>query len=538
MADVYRAYDPDIGREVAIKALKVEYRSDQEFSARFLREARAAGALHHPNIATVYDVGEADGIPYIAMELVEGNPLDQVLQSQGRIPFERFLGLAIQLCDALAFAHAQGIVHRDVKPSNILLSHDGKTAKLLDFGVARIGGGDGSDERYMARTQAGQVIGTPRYMSPEQALGLPVDNRSDLFSLGAVLYEMVTGKVAFGSSGLATLAIQIAQEKVSPIERAAADCPKGVCQIIEKLLAKKPDQRFSDGAQVAKALAQELSALSNEDTVSSKGLSISVKLPLALVGITLITLLLTISAVLDRQQQILENMATTSGEMVANFVSNNTAVLMADNAGLPPDQQDWAPLQAFVTTAALDQGVRGVIVSDSRGIIRAATDSKRIGQQYAPPIGETKLAGEDGLSVTNATETNDIRFVRPIRYAGADFGSIDLLLPRDALDAAMAKSHNVMLILASIILLIVWAVGYLSGALVAKPLRRLMRSFDAAPERDFAMRISHKRRDEFGMLFDSFNRMAAAAEERVERAPSAPQSLEATRIQTSRRRAA
>lgn len=538
MADVYRAYDPDIGRVVAIKALKPEYRSDLEFSGRFLREAQAAGALHHPNIATVYDVGEAEGVPYIAMELVEGDPLDQVLQSHGRIPFERFLGLAIQLCDALAFAHAQGIVHRDVKPSNILLSHDGKTAKLLDFGVARIGGGDGSDDRYMARTQAGQVIGTPRYMSPEQALGLPVDNRSDLFSLGAVLYEMVTGKVAFGSSGLATLAVQIAQEKVSPIERTAADCPKGVCQIIEKLLAKKPDQRFSDGTQVSKALEQELLALASDDVIGSKGLSISVKLPLALVGITLITLLLTISAVLDRQQQILEHMATTSGEMVANFVSNNTAVLMADNAGLPADQQDWAPLQAFVTTAALDEGVRGVIVSDSSGIIRAATDSKRIGQKYAPPVGETKLAGEHGLSVTNAADTNDLRFVRPIRYAGADFGSIDLLLPRDALDAAMAKSHQVMLILASIILLIVWAVGYLSGAMVARPLRRLMRSFDAAPERDFAMRISHKRRDEFGMLFDSFNRMAAAAEERVERAPSAPQSLEATRIQTSRRHAA
>lgn len=540
MADVYRAYDPDIGRVVAIKALKTEYRSDSEFSARFVREARAAGALHHPNIATIFDVGEADGIPYIAMELVEGQPLDQVLQASGRIPCKRLLRLAIQLSDALAFAHAQGIVHRDVKPSNILLSRDGNTAKLLDFGVARIGSGgnDGSEERYLARTQAGQVIGTPRYMSPEQALGLAVDNRSDLFSLGAVLYEMTTGKTAFGSTGLATLAIQIAQERVAPIDQFTADCPKGVCQIIEKLLAKKPDQRFADGSQVSKALAQELSALSDEDTTSPKGLSISFKLPLALVSITLITLVFAISATLARQEKILEKMATTSGDMVAKFVSNNIAVMMADNAGLPPSEQDWAPLQAFVTTAALDEGVHGVVVSDASGLIRAATDRKLVGQRYTKPLDETVLSAEGGLSVTHAADANDLRFIRPIRYAGADFGSVDLLLPRDELDAAMAKSHNDMMILASIIILVVWAVSYLSGALVTRPLRRLMLSFDAAPKRDFAMRISHKRRDEFGMLFDSFNRMAAAAEERINTTPTAPQSLDATRIQIAPRKAA
>ena len=204
MADVFRAHDPDIGRVVAIKALKPDYRRDPELGARFLREARAAGALNHPNIATIYDVGEADGVPYIAMELIEGLPIDAVLQAQGRMPFERVLALGVQLSGALAYAHSLGIVHRDVKPSNILLAADGKTAKLLDFGVARIGESEGQ----LARTQAGQMIGTPRYMSPEQALGLPVDPRSDLFSLGAVLYEMLTGKSAFDATGLATLALQ------------------------------------------------------------------------------------------------------------------------------------------------------------------------------------------------------------------------------------------------------------------------------------------------------------------------------------------
>jgi len=139
MAEVFRAYDTGIDRVVAIKALKAEYRSDPDLSRRFVREATAAGTLNHPHIATIHDVGEADGTAYIAMEMVAGQPLDEVLQTNGRMGYERVLALGIQMADALAYAHTRGIVHRDVKPSNILISADGQTAKLLDFGVARIG---------------------------------------------------------------------------------------------------------------------------------------------------------------------------------------------------------------------------------------------------------------------------------------------------------------------------------------------------------------------------------------------------------------
>ncbi|AQR73838.1 serine/threonine-protein kinase [Sphingomonas sp. LM7] len=538
MADVFRAHDPDIGRVVAIKALKPDYRRDPELGARFLREARAAGALNHPNIATIYDVGEADGVPYIAMELVEGRPLDMVLQAQGRMPFERVLALGAQLSDALAYAHAQGIVHRDVKPSNILLSSDGKTAKLLDFGVARIGESDGGiADRQMARTQAGQMIGTPRYMSPEQALGLPVDPRSDLFSLGAVLYEMVTGKTAFDATGLATLALQIAQEKVTPIERSAADCPPGLRQIIDKLLAKKPDQRFADGTHLLQALQRETVALTAEDGVTRRGLSIRVKLPLALVSITLVALLLSISAILTRQQRALEHMAVTSGETIATFVTKNAAVLLADNAGLSPEEQDWAPLQAFVTAASQDGGVRGIVVIDAGGTIRAASDGRRVGQSYARPAGEEQLSD----AVTNAADGKDgaLRFVRPIRYAGADFGSVDILLPRTSLDAAMANARTLLIVLASIIMLVVLVIGYMSGAMVVRPLRRLQQSFDQAREQGFALRISHRRRDEIGALFDGFNRLAADTEPKLHGTAFADEpALDATCIQLAPKRAA
>ncbi|RYG24020.1 MAG: serine/threonine protein kinase, partial [Burkholderiales bacterium] len=203
MANVYRAYDPEIQRELAIKVLNQQFRRDPECVSRFLREARAAGSLSHPNIVTIYDVGEANSFPYIAMELLTGKPLDTVMQVSGAFAVGDVLNIGGQLADALTYAHGFGIVHRDIKPSNIMLSQDGRTPKILDFGIARVSeaGADSNATRLM-HTQVGQVMGTPRYMSPEQALGRPLDGRSDLFSLGVVLYEMITGKPAFDGASI------------------------------------------------------------------------------------------------------------------------------------------------------------------------------------------------------------------------------------------------------------------------------------------------------------------------------------------------
>ncbi|VVT24554.1 Serine/threonine protein kinase [Sphingomonas sp. EC-HK361] len=536
MADVFRAHDPSIGRTVAIKVLKPDYRRDPELGARFMREARAAGALSHAHIATIYDVGEADGVPYIAMELVEGKPLDDVLAAQGRMSYERVLLLGAQMASALGYAHAQGIVHRDVKPSNILLSVDGRTAKLLDFGVARVGEVD-----HLARTQAGQMIGTPRYMSPEQALGMPVDRRSDLFSLGVVLYEMVTGKVAFDAPGMATLAIQIAQEKVAPIDRSAADCPPGLRAIIDKLLAKKPEARFADATALHDALQRELMAATVDRPVARRGLSIRIKLPLVLVALTAVALFASISPILSRQQRTLEHMAITSGASIAGFVTSNAAVLAADNAGLPAEQQDWASLQAFVISAARDQGIRDVVVADAGGVIRAASDPALIGKRYAPPANERALDSTERTAVT-AVDTGSapgLRFVRPIRYAGADFGTVDLVVRRAALDAAIDGARWLLFALAAIVMGVVLVIGYLSGSIVARPLRRLQRALADARTSDFAIRIAHRNRDEFGATFDAFNQLADSVEPRLAGASAPdPAALLATRVEPAPRLAA
>ena len=514
MAEVYRAHDPDIGRVVAIKILKPNFSRDPDLGKRFLREARAAGALSHAHIATIYDVGETDGAAYIAMELVDGQPLDVALNAQGRMPYERVLAIGQQLASALAYAHRHNVVHRDIKPSNILLSLDGRTVKLLDFGVARVNETD--SEHKMGHTQAGQLIGTPRYMSPEQALGLPVDQRSDLFSLGIVLYELVTGKVAFPGNALATLAIQIAQERVEPIDRSAADCPPGLRFIIDKLLAKKPDQRFANGEALYNALAREISA-QQDLTGSRRGLSLRAKLPMALSLLTGVALLLCVTFTLDRERQTLEQMAISSGSSTATFVTNNAAVLAAENAGLPSANQDWSALQAFAVTAVRDPQIRDIVIVDADNIIRAAGDPRRVGIRYSAPAGEAPMNASGRPAVTAARDNgtgSGIRFIHPIRYAGVNFGKVDLVVRRTALDAAIVSARNSMIALSAIVMLVVLLVGYLSGALVARPLSRLRRALEDAPDSGFALRISHNRGDEIGTVFDAFNKAVSVAEAR------------------------
>lgn len=531
MADVYRAIDPGIGREVAIKVLKPEYARNEALNLRFLREARAAGALSHPNIATIYEVGEDGGGAYIAMELVEGQPLDAVLQAHGRLPYERVLQLGQQLAEALAYAHRMGVVHRDVKPSNILLSSDGRTAKLVDFGVARIDDpGADSDGAHLERTQFGQMVGTPRYMSPEQALSLPVDHRSDLFSLGIVLYEMVTGKVAFPGTGLATLAIQIAQERVEPIEKSAADCPPGLRFVIEKLLAKKPEQRFADGEALGRAIQREMAAR-EEAAVTRRGLSLRVKLPMLLVSATLAVLALCGSMILSREGRAFEEMAVASGQTIAAFVASNAGVTAVDNAALPADQQDWSAVQAFVESASEDREIRSIAVVDAAGVVRASTNSAQMGRRHAAAPGGPTIPtqADTAVSYRSGQLEDGMRFVRPIRYAGGNYGKVDIVIRTDALAAAKANTRFLLAALSLTVLLTVAAVGYFSGAAVTRPLARLRSALDEAGSARFALRISHRRGDEFGAAFDAFNKAAATVEAQL---AEQPRDLEASMVAT------
>lgn len=345
------------------------------------------------------------------------------------------------------------------------------------------------------------MVGTPRYMSPEQALGLPVDHRADLFSLGVVLYEMVTGKVAFPGTALATLAIQIAQEKVEPIDRSKRDCPPGLRSIIDRLLAEKAEQRFSDAGALVAALDREIAA-NQDQSAGRQGLSLRFKLPLALSLVTAAALGACVTPTLNVERRTLEHMAVGSGATIASFVTNNAAVLAADNAGLAPDQQDWSALQAFATSASRDPLIRDLVVADAGGIVRAAGDSRLVGQPYRRPVREVAMESAGTARVTAAGDAGagaGIRFVRPIRYAGIGFGTVDLVVKRSALDAAVDGARRSLLLLSGFVMLGVLGVlvvGWLSGAMVARPLRRLRAALEVAGRTGFAVRLPDRRRDD------------------------------------------
>ena len=247
MGVVYEAFDTVIERAVALKLLRTDVFSAEQLPdvrARFKREAHSAGKLSHPNIVTIFDYGEHDGAPFIVMDLMSGQELTRRLEAGARLPIAEAVKIIGDLLSALAYAHERGVVHRDIKPSNLFLLRDG-TIKVVDFGVARIESSE--------LTETGAILGTPAYMSPEQFLGLPVDGRSDLFSVGVILYHLLTGDRPFSGSPTTIMQKVLRQEPIEPTALNPTLVPDWDT-VIKRALAKKPEQRFQSARQFADAL--------------------------------------------------------------------------------------------------------------------------------------------------------------------------------------------------------------------------------------------------------------------------------------------
>jgi len=239
MGVVYKARDPWIDRNVAVKTINLQdlkTEEKKECKARFYQEARAVGRLSHRNIVAIHDLGEDSGMTYIAMELLEGYELDHLLKDGQRLPVEEALSVVIQVSAGLAYAHEHGIIHRDIKPSNIMVLN-GNQVKIADFGIA-------SMTASLLNTQIGKVLGSPLYMSPEQVLDRPIDNRLDIFSVGAMLFRMLTGLPPFWGDNTHAVMYKIVHENPPKPSFSNPDVPKQLDAIVAKCMAKNPDDRY------------------------------------------------------------------------------------------------------------------------------------------------------------------------------------------------------------------------------------------------------------------------------------------------------
>jgi serine/threonine-protein kinase len=510
MAKVYRARDPEIDRVVAVKVLKDELCVDEDYVSRFLRESKAAGAISHPNIVTVFDVGRFGNAPYITMEFLDEKSLADAIAEHEKLPVKRVVSIGIQMARALDLAHRRGIVHRDVKPGNILLMEKGETVKITDFGIAHLGRAED-----LSKTHAGTVLGTPRYMSPEQAAGRVVDGRADLFSLGVILYELLTGKKTFDSDNVATLMLQIMQKDPEPIRNLAPDVPASLQRIVSKLLQKRPEQRFQTGAQLAEALERELAAIAAREEEAKRNRFIPLRVRWAMsAGVALAMLfLVSLGIVYFVERGIIRAQVIDSGAAIAKFIATETAV--------PVLSQNWVPLELFVKDASERGSFDYLAVTDHDHIVKAATSQNIVGKRFAPPPNAKPIVKAPDFTASEVDLPGGkaaFLFDTPILFQKTEIGRIYLGINRVGMDNVL---RSTLLLMSNIgVLTVLSAIGmlYVFGNLIGRPIRILNNAIRDLGQGDLDRRIAETRNDEFGQLFSAYNHMADAVQARVAKA--------------------
>ena len=505
MATVFKAHDPTIGRDVAIKFLHASLCEGEDYRARFLQEARAAGGLSHPNIVIVHDVGEIEGRPYMAMELLGGTTLAEELEASKTIPVRDAVVVGIQLARALDYAHAKGIVHRDIKPANIMRVAGSRTIKVTDFGIAHM---DSSNEASL-RTRAGDVLGTPQYMSPEQTRGEKLDGRSDLFSAGIVLYQMIAGHRPFRGDSLVAVATKIANEAAPPIDKTRTDVPNSLRRLIDRCLAKNPAQRFQSGAELADALVKVLAEIDEDARERNKPRIVPLRVKWALMMAAIVAVVMGISATLITQRQVsaLMSQAIDYGASTARFMAAQNAALVLG--------EEWEAVEVLVEKIMKTGDYERITVADANGVVRAASDSKLVGQPYKAPSGE-RLGTRDKVVAERYFVGGEpmLGFDVPVTFQEQTAGRVTLGIRERPLTEVARLSISLMVVLAVVTVLAVAVAMYFVANWFAKPIKLVGESMGEIAKGRFDHRINEQRKDEFGELYAAFDAMAAALEER------------------------
>jgi serine/threonine protein kinase/HAMP domain-containing protein len=511
MAVVYKAFDPNINRPLAIKVLLEERCGDKEYRSRFLAEAKAAGLLSHPNIVTIYDIGEVKDRPYIAMELLEGESLDEYMKSASSRSMRDDLAIGIQLAKALDYAHSKGIIHRDIKPSNIIRLKGSNNIKITDFGIAHV-----EDPERTRQTQMGEVLGTPQYMSPEQALGRQVDARSDLYSVGILLYQLLTGKKPYKGGTIATLLLQITTTEPTPIDQLVPGIPRSVKLIVERLLKKDPDKRFQSGGELADALTEAVEEIREEEVqrATPKGLPIRIKWTLIMGAIVSVTMIIGATGLYKRQYNSIVQQASEYGSSMVRFMATESAEKVFN--------EDWVFLGIFIQDAMVGQRFSYLTLVDSNGIVRGSSIQEMVGQPYREIEKGESIAkvGDVSIQRYDAANSSMMDFDAPVLFRDREIGRIHLGMQWDPVEALSRQIVVTMLLLMLVTVAAASVVAYVLAGRLSNPIATLRKSFGEIKKGDLGYRIAQERKDEFGELFRSFDEMAETLQKKSESAAS------------------
>ena len=510
MSIIYRGLDPQIGRPIALKTLRPEFRTHEEYRRRFVQEAKAAGTLSHPNIVTIFDVGEIRGMPFIAMELLDHVTLDDFVEQQGgRLSLPILLRIAIQVAEALDFAHQRGVVHQDIKPENIAVTSPQGDIKLMDFGIAHIL----SQDEWQAHSDTGDYLsGTPQYMSPEQITDAGVDGRSDLYALGVVLFELIGGRAPYEDDDRWSLWRRIVNDPVPRIRPRDKDTPDALLKLVYALLEKRPMDRYQSAAGVVgelRAIRQQL-AEENDNWLKRQIIPLGVRWSLLMALVVTAAMVVGLLLVSERQSKAISDLAFDYGFSLSEWVATQTAEDLL--------LEDHIALQSWVESMGRNEEIVYMEILDADGKMAAQTVGSRMEGLMDDQLRQDHVISARGSQRVYQVLSRDDKvfsvFEMPISYQGHGIGRLRVGLTTDSL-AAANRTMWITLVLWIVGILVTVVVGtYWLGRRIRMPLKVLDSALDQIKEGHLEHRIPHHRRDEFEQTFQNFNTMANALEAR------------------------
>ncbi len=508
MAKVIKAYDPTINRLLAVKILKPEFANSESYRARFLQEANAAGTLSHPGIVTIYDVGETEKGPYIAMELLPETTLEQLQQRKPINSCKDFIEIALQIASALNYAHQKGIIHRDLKPANIMFT-DNEHCKITDFGIAHNKNIEALEE------DKDKVMGTPEYISPEQLQAKEVDQRSDLFSLGVVFYQLLSGRLPFDANSTREYFQQIIAGNVVPL-KPKYQVPENLAPLVEKLLKVNPDERLQSSAELFEALKSIYREfIAEEQLIAKKNITpIRFKWTAIMGGVVAITMAIASLVVYFQQYLTMQSMVFDYGSSLSQMLASESAESLLI--------EDIASIRSMVEDISQNSEVKYIEVLDynNKSISHSLDDPKQLARVQQNLV-ELSQRGSTQI-LANETETGDqlYTFMQPVFYRDKQVGTIKIGLSSQPLRQAANTTILLMLGFMLVTLLAVFCVAYYMSYQLSKPIAALQRGFTKLLKGNFDNHIPVARKDEFGQLFESYNSLASKLKKAAKRRDS------------------